>query len=286
MSLLLKSLLNFFLLVLLFSISVQAKAEPIKPDLFLLKSYKKHPNVTIKNWLMSEKLDGVRAYWDGHALYSRSGRKISAPQWFINALPDFELDGELWTKRGDFSHIVSIVNRQQAHKDWQEISYNIFEVPNAKGDFKQRLNKVTRYLQSHPSSFIHVIEQQLCRDNAHLEAFLSSIEQLGGEGVVIRNPKHSYYTGRTLGALKVKRFADAECKVTGYKKGKGKFKGLMGSLYCQINDGQIIRIGSGFNHEQREDPPVIGAIITYQYNGFTTTGKPRFPVFLRLRNEP
>ena len=54
---------------------------------------------------MSEKLDGIRAYWDGKEFRSKNGNKIYAPSWFLDNLPPFELDGELWTKRDDFENI-------------------------------------------------------------------------------------------------------------------------------------------------------------------------------------
>jgi DNA ligase-1 len=54
-------------------------------------------------WLMSEKLDGVRCYWNGSAMYTRNGNLFYPPDWFKQELPnDMALDGELWTKRGDF----------------------------------------------------------------------------------------------------------------------------------------------------------------------------------------
>ena len=59
----------------------------------------------ITNWYMSEKLDGIRAYWNGKELLSKNGNKIYAPFWFIKDFPPFELDGELWTKRDDFENI-------------------------------------------------------------------------------------------------------------------------------------------------------------------------------------
>ncbi len=63
----------------------------------------------ISNWYMSEKLDGIRAYWNTKELLSKNGNKIYAPDWFIKSLPHFELDGELWTKRSDFENIKNIV---------------------------------------------------------------------------------------------------------------------------------------------------------------------------------
>ncbi len=254
-----------------------------KPQLILLKSFQNQKNIDVKNWYMSEKLDGVRGYWDGHALYSRSGRKFAAPAWFISDFPDYELDGELWTKRGDFEHIVSIVNQQKPHEGWKKISYQIFEVPNALGDFAQRLNQIKKYLHNHPSSIVRVVPQHICSGKTHLKSFSAEIEQLGGEGVVIRNPEMYYHTGRSNSSLKVKSFQDAECKVTGYKEGKGKFKGLTGAIFCQRDNTHIITIGSGLTNKERENPPAIGTIITYKHNGYTSKGNPRFPVYLRIR---
>lgn len=57
----------------------------------------------VKGWLMSEKLDGVRCYWNGKQMYTRGKNIIEAPDWFLKLLPEnLALDGELWTKRDDF----------------------------------------------------------------------------------------------------------------------------------------------------------------------------------------
>ena len=65
-----------------------------------------------KGWLISEKLDGVRCYWNGKEMLTRNGNPFYAPQWFVDALPkNFALDGELWTERSDFQKTVSIVRR-------------------------------------------------------------------------------------------------------------------------------------------------------------------------------
>jgi DNA ligase-1 len=79
---------------------------------------------------MSEKLDGMRAIWDGNTLKSRLGNNILAPQWFLDGFPPFAIYRELWTKRGDFENIISIVRQQTPDNRWQTIIYNIFEGPN------------------------------------------------------------------------------------------------------------------------------------------------------------
>ena len=96
----------------------------------------------ITNWYMSEKLDGIRAYWNGKELLSKNGNKIYAPFWFIKDFPPFELDGELWTKRDDFENVQNIVLDTNPSPKWEEVTYNIFEIPNTKGNFEERLKKL------------------------------------------------------------------------------------------------------------------------------------------------
>src|SRR3954452_18767992 len=56
----------------------------------------------LSGWWMSEKLDGVRAYWDGKQFLSRLGNRYHAPDWFVDGLPEVPLDGELWIDRKKF----------------------------------------------------------------------------------------------------------------------------------------------------------------------------------------
>ncbi|SFV71358.1 DNA ligase (ATP) [hydrothermal vent metagenome] len=251
-----------------------------KPNLLLLKSYKTDTNIT--GWLMSEKLDGVRAYWTGKELISRSGKVFATPKWFTKDFPSFEIDGELWTKRGDFENIISIVNQQKPHKAWEEIHYEIFEVPHQKGGLLERLSVLEKWLEQNPNKFIKIIPQKVCKGSTHLKAELKRVELLGAEGLVVRNPNALYIDKRTSQALKVKSFQDDECVVKGYTKGHGKFNSLVGALLCEWRD-RVLKIGSGLSNEDRRDPPIIDSNITFKYNGFTKYGNPKFPVFLRVR---
>jgi DNA ligase-1 len=248
-----------------------------KPELFLLNKYTQDINVT--SWYMSEKLDGVRAYWDGEKLISRGGKVFAAPSFFTKGFPKHKLDGELWSKRGDFSNISSIVNRKKPHEAWENLTYNIFEVPDASGGLLERLGSVK------VSKYIKIIPQIKVQNKQHLDEFLKSVEKKGGEGVVVRDGSLDYYTGRDANALKVKSYEDAECEVTGYNEAKGKYEGLVGSLSCKMKNNKIIKIGSGLNNLQRLNPPKIGAIITFKYYGLTSKGNPRFPVFLHVRHK-
>lgn len=65
----------------------------------------------MSRYLVSEKLDGVRAYWDGQRMLSRDGQAIALPAWFAAWLPPRALDGELWMARGRFDAASAAVRR-------------------------------------------------------------------------------------------------------------------------------------------------------------------------------
>ena len=63
--------MKYFLLLFLFtSLYSQERTRVKEPELLLLNKYNTDKNVT--GWYMSEKLDGVRAYWDEELLIDGS----------------------------------------------------------------------------------------------------------------------------------------------------------------------------------------------------------------------
>ncbi|QCU89573.1 DNA ligase [Thiomicrorhabdus sediminis] len=262
------------------------------PQLLLLQQWEGfNRSQDIKGWLVSEKLDGVRAYWDGKNLLSRQGHKINAPEWFIEGLPAFELDGELWIGRNMFAETFSIVSQYVPDKRWQKVGYYIFEVPNQAGCLLERLQVLRDYLHERPLHHVHLIEQKPVANREELEGLLASMSSQGAEGLVIRKADEPYQTGRSNTALKLKLKQDAECEVVGYTSGKGKYINQVGALKCRLLAEQIqrlfpdltidtvIKIGSGLTDCLRAQPPVIGSRIQFEYSGLTKNGLPRFPVF-------
>jgi len=96
----------------------------------------------------------------------------------------------------------------------------------------------------------------------------------------------SYLTGRSDVLLKLKPWEDTEARVVAYMPGKGRHTGRLGALLVEQPDGRRFRIGTGFSDAQREAPPAIGATITYRFRALTASGLPRFPSFLRVRDDP
>jgi len=275
--------MRLFLMIFSFCFISYAKA----PELFLLKTYKDDMNVT--GWVISEKYDGVRAFWNGKNLISRSGKIFSAPKGFIKDFPPFELDGELWSSRGKLEEIVSIVNTKNisstnALNRWMSLRYMVFEVPNQNGNLFRRMGVLDEYLKKHKNTSIYPVEQHLIHNKNDVKVFYTRLIQANAEGVVIRNPYTDYYTGRTKKAVKYKPFMDAECTVVSMIKGKGKFQDIMGSLLCDFN-GKLIKIGSGFTDKERQMIFKVGSLIRFKYYGLSSLGNPKYPVFIDIRNE-
>lgn len=255
-------------------------AESMQPMLPLV-----YDRQEIKGWWMSEKLDGIRGYWDGRQLYSKNGRLLSPPADFTAGFPPFPVEGELWAGRNSFEQAASIVRREKSHDGWMMLKFGIFDVPAESGSFRQRISKIKSWLDKIPASSAFVIEQIPVLSPEHFKDELQRIEDLGGEGLIVRDPDAEYESGRSMAILKVKSFQDAEATVIAHLPGKGKHEGRLGALLAENRDGLRFRIGTGFSDRERSNPPAIGSVITYKYFGRYQSGLPKFPAFLRVRED-
>lgn len=61
---------------------------------------------------------------------------------------------------------------------------------------------------------VHVVEQVKCTSKQMLNEGLKHIIKKGGEGLMIRQPQSKYENGRSHTLLKIKKFYDAEVKLT------------------------------------------------------------------------
>src|SRR6266478_1734495 len=253
------------------------------PPLLLAESW---DNVTdLSDWWMSEKLDGVRAYWDGKQFLSRQGNLYHAPAWFIEGLPEVPLDGELWIDRKKFQRTVSIVRRQDKSDLWNEVKFLVFDAPAASGGFEDRIAFLKDALATGKSRFARAHEHQRCSHLDALRTELARIEALGGEGLMLRQPGSKYVAGRSTTLLKVKSFHDAEALVVGHQAGAGRHKGRLGALLVRLADGTDFAIGTGFSDRERGNPPAIGATVTFRYQELSDAGVPRFPSYVGVLAE-
>jgi len=251
----------------------------------LLLAHKWEASVDLAGWWLSEKLDGVRAYWDGTQFLSRLGNKFHAPGWFTEGLPSTPLDGELWGGRKLFQRTVGIVKRQDQSTLWKELLYVVFDAPAHEGTFEERIAHCESLVGEGKHPYARVHAQAPCDGIEHLRSELARVEALGGEGLMARRPKSRYEVGRSNTLLKVKSFKDAEARVIGHAPGAGRHKGRLGALIVELSDGTRFNVGTGFTDAERHAPPAIGELVTFRYQELSDGGVPRFPTYVGVRHD-
>jgi DNA ligase-1 len=234
---------------------------------------------------MSEKMDGVRAWWNGTDFISRLGNTYHAPEWFKAKMPaTLVLDGELWVGRKMFQTTVSTVRKLvPTDAEWENVHYAVFDGPEIAGDFENRLTALQAIVSEDSNETVYLLKQTKCRGADHLKRFLKDIEEQGGEGVMLRKSGSLYEEGRSNTCLKVKTFFDDEAIVIGYTDGRGKHKNRVGALICKWN-GVTFEVGTGLSDKQRESPPAIDSKITFRAQELSVGGIPRFPSFVSARD--
>ncbi|MHC4297931.1 MAG: hypothetical protein ACYS7Y_11560 [Planctomycetota bacterium] len=295
----------------------------------LAKTYKPdNPKMKIAGWLISEKLDGTRCFWDGGitrgmatvevpfasvinpktgewktkikpkatGLWSRYGNPIIAPDWFLDKLPKCPLDGELWAGRGKFQTCRSICAGDTPDERFKDIRYMTYGMPSlelvfgegeiknsnfhcmvnqgvldwAKGrqpagylnpakenTFETEYEHLEAVLDRCDVAFAH--RQVFLDENEEdaqeaIEEFLRGVLDLGGEGVIIRDPRAVWTPKRVNALLKYKPFFDAEGVITGFTSGRETDKGSkhLGKIGALILDFEGKRLElSGLTDEER-----------------------------------
>ena len=244
------------------------------------------PEVDPTGYHMSEKLDGVRCYWDNkrREFITRQGNTYKAPDWFIEGLPDHPLDGELWMGRQLFQQTMSIVRRFDAGDEWKKITFLVFDLPHVLDKpFEERMVMLESVWRSSMNMFLRLVHHEVVTSKEHLLKELETKVSVGAEGLMLRQPGSLYVKGRSHTLLKVKPFKDAEATVIGHTPGKGRHKGTVGALVVQMPNGKEFNLGTGLTDADRRNPPKIGEVVTYSYTELTNDGIPKCGAFVRVR---
>lgn len=265
------------LLLVAFGASAATPPRNMLPTLY-------RPGVDVRDYWVSEKLDGVRGRWDGHHLWARSGESIDPPAWFTADWPTQPMDGELWIARGRFDAISTLVRTPGVGgAGWRAVHLMVFDLPGDDSPFERRVQHMRTLVATTRSSSLRAIPQFRVDSRAELDARLKAIVAAGGEGLVLQHRDALYTPGRSTTLFKYKPYDDTEARVVAYSPGQGKYAGQLGALIVRRPDGLQFRLGSGFSDAERVHPPPIGSQVTYRYNGLTAKGTPRFARFMRVR---
>lgn len=264
---------------------VNPAANPAAKPPALLLAQNAPPHLDVGRYLVSEKLDGVRAYWDGNFMFTRHGLPIALPAWFAAHLPTRALDGELWIARGRFEAASAAVRRQNAlETEWRQLHYMVFELPGASGTFEQRAERLRALAADANWEGLQAVPQTRMADAGELQRQLKRVVSGGGEGLMLHKADASYLAGRNAVLLKLKPHDDDEAVVLAHLPGEGRLAGLLGALRVRNEAGQVFSIGSGFSDAQRRAPPPVGALVSYRFRGVSAKGLPRFATFLRVQD--
>lgn len=197
-----------FLLALSLFLTSSGRAEPPlnpiaprSPALMLAEVYR--PGIDPSAYWLSEKLDGVRAYWKGRELVSRRGNVYRAPAWFTQGFPPAPLDGELWSGRGSFEPLFSTVRKQTpVDAEWRDVRFMVFDLPAAGGTFGQRLAALKKLTAGLNHPYLAPVEQTRIGSHEALMKRLNQVVAAGGEGLMLHRDDAPYRAGRSGDLLK------------------------------------------------------------------------------------
>ena len=269
--------------------ALQLAAAEGAPPLMLSKVYQ--AGVPLADYWVSEKLDGVRGFWDGENLLTRGGERVATPDWFTAGWPKVPMDGELWAGRGQFAKAVSTVRQQTPdNKAWRAMRFMVFDLPAQGGPFNERIPALNGLVSQIDRPWVQAVAQFKLADHPALQSLLLKTVKQGGEGLMLHRGASLYRGQRSDDLLKVKTHEDTEARVIAHIAGKGKYAGQMGALLLEMpavgdKPAQRFKLGTGFTQAQRQDPPAVGTQVTYRFRGLNDSGIPRFASFMRVHQD-
>jgi len=176
----------------------------------------------VRNWVMCEKFNGIRAALFRNELITRNGLKIDCPAWYISTLPDSStvpIDGELFMGHDRFEDLLRIINRPKnyTHNIWHSIWFVAFDLQLPDVEFADRVKRL-RALRVNGKSYFRVVEYVPVASIQHINEFLDQIVNRGGEGLVLRELHALYSDRRSSDAMKLKKMQRTMARVVNVSK--------------------------------------------------------------------
>lgn len=179
----------------------------------MLPDLSKYTGGNPAGYYLSEKLNGVRALWNGREFTSKNGKTFAVPGELLQLMPaDLQLDGELYAA-GDLGRIAGLCRRKiPAYvAEWHGVTFEVFDVADRSLDFAERLELLTNYQTAHElPGFLRIVKQTVCSGYDELLTNYQTIKGHGGEGLVLKSPRHLFRPGASELAQKIKYLDDFE----------------------------------------------------------------------------
>lgn len=238
----------------------------IKPQLAKQADKVTNPKIFNKEWLISRKLDGVKAlfYWDGKEIHtaSRGGehydystihlRTNPALLAFFKENPTVILDGELFVRGKTLQQLSGTARMEKNAYDCDWLQYWVYDCYNS-ADIDMIASERYKFLEDKFAEAHNFPIYRSSEDESEAPIRLLGHEYVSGwdnmkklhdewvsagfEGAVITDPSKAYKVGsRCNNLIKIKQYKSEDFKVIGYK------LGLRGSedmtFTCELEDGR------------------------------------------------
>lgn len=238
------------------------------------------------SWPMyvSPKIDGLRATFDKGEFYSLSGHIYNglyhiAKQLFLLDIP---VDGELLIPNLSFDKSSGKI---RSNFDTPGAEFWVFDLPSIKDTFTNRFFILTELVRDLKN--VKIIRHSLVHSHQEVMDYYHQCRTMGFEGVMVKTPDHYYQKKRSYDWMKIKPVETEDVKCVRLFEGQGKYQSQMGGIIVR-RGGKNIRVGSGFNDNQRllffSNPDrIVGRTCEVQFTEETTGRSLRHPRFIRIR---
>ncbi len=238
----------------------------IKPQLAKQADKVTNPKIFNKEWLISRKLDGVKAlfYWDGKEIHtaSRGGehydystvhlRTNPSLVAFFKENPTVILDGELFVRGKTLQQLSGAARMEKNAYDCDWLQYWVYDCYNSadidmiaserykflEDKFAEAHNfPIYRSSEDESEAPIRLLGHEYVSGWDNMKKLHDEWVSVGFEGAVITDPSKPYKVGsRCNNLIKIKQYKSEDFKVIGYK------LGLRGSedmtFTCELEDGR------------------------------------------------
>lgn len=260
------------------------------------------------------KLDGIRALakvTDGQVyIRTRNGKAINNfvdISRELSEMPNGIYDGEIYLhKDNGFQELTQYITKGQPAPSDLGIRFYIFDYLTLSEwesdkatpkftDRRKRLEKLVNITDKNAftspyKAHLGIVNCFECVSTQHLNTRLYEALDEGYEGLMIKDINGEYLKKRSKNILKYKVFRSLEGKVIDFVEGEGRLTGTLGKLVLKLPDDQTFGCGSGFDDETRakiwsDKQSYLGKSVEVKYQELTKDDIPRFPTFLRFRDD-
>ena len=219
--------------------------------------------------------------WNGKDAFSdRANKQYLAPKWFAEQLPTHKLSGIISSNSLNRSSLLRVLRQPLAEEGWKKLQFTVVDMTKSSDIFKVRQLQLQKLWQQNQSPYWRLQKWYSWRDNLTLQKQLDKQYQKSEHGFIIyHNALPANQTNATLWAAP---YNIGIAEVVTINPGRGNFLGMMGSLDVIDDVGNIFTVGTGFSIKERRNPPPVAANLLYRFRNFTSTGKPKVPVFIRV----